>query len=308
MSFNRTNFNKFIYFLQKESKQNGEHYSTHYINNFLKLAKHLDLFLGTNELKIYKHFVSDKDTVLPGDTLTPSKIKKLAHVRMKYSRMSKLKNQKMEALILFLGIVGSRIGETLQLQREWIQNNGHPTVYFPKQITKTKKERWCVIPKHLYKLLIALPENPDGTLFGLYDTSGINEDLKMRAEKCGIQKRVFCHLFRYSSINNKLEAGIPLEIVTAYHGHSTTTITYKYYARLQMQKAADIFYLYDPFFMSELDFEVISDRSFKSVEKLLEKKEYKKKTEYDPIGKLKLTKITYVEGGKTFIMTTSEPA
>jgi integrase/recombinase XerD len=261
LEWSRENFNAFIsYLLERRHKPS-------YINFYIKVAKHFDRFLKTSELEGYTYFKENHDSLV--ETLTPEEITALAECRVKYVRLKKEKSLRMRALILFLGIVGSRISETLSLKRTDLISNPHPMVYFRPEITKSGKGRYCVIPPYLYGLLLGLPESQ--TIFNLEETS-FNEDLKVRARKCNIKKRVYAHLFRHSSINNKLASGMPLELVTNYHGHASTATTYKYYIHLQQKQMVEALYMYDPFFKKGLTYDALCDRVKETVSRIVDKR------------------------------------
>ena len=259
----RKTFNIFIY----ELKQTG--YSPSYLNNFIKLAKHIFKYLSSEELKDYSYFPTESPEE---DPLSPQEIVKLAEIPMKYTRY-KPRRPKYKALIYFLGNVGSRIEETLKLEWKDLQENPLYLVHFRAENTKTKKNRYCPIPKWLYQMLIKLPHESE-LVFNRLERSNFNEDLKVRATKCGIKKNVHPHLFRDSSINNKLACGVPLEQVTAYHGHTTTNTTYKYYVRIKAKQLAQSLYSLDPAYQSEQTLEMIAQKYKEDLDKTINKKKF----------------------------------
>lgn len=274
LEFNRENFNQFIsYLLEKDHKKT-------YINNFIKCAKHLDRYLKKGELADYTYFKEPERLV---DYLTPEEINKLALVKVKYHRLRQERNLKMKALVFFLGSVGARISETLSLRLGDLTSTPEPMVYFRAETTKNNKARYCIIPNWLYKELLSLPREGK-EVFDL-DETGIKHDLKERARLCKITKNVYPHVFRHSSINNKLSAGMPLEIVTAYHGHASTSVTYKYYVQIQQKQMADFLYMYDPFFKKGLSFDSLCQKVKSSIDKLVDPKIYNYRIE-ETQGKL----------------------
>lgn len=257
LDFTRANFNAYVSYLKEKN------YKATYINTFIKFAKHLDSYLQTKALTDYTYF---KESEKVTECLTPEEISKLALCRIKYIRLKKEKAARMKALIFFLGCVGSRIEETLALRKADLSMEKDPLVYFrPETVKGRVKGRYCVIPQWLYKLLLDLPDA--NTLFGI-DKTVVIHDLKARAIKCGIKKNVYPHLFRHSSINNKLQAGMPLELVTSYHGHASTTTTYKYYIHIQQKQMAEVLYMYDPFFKQGLTFEMLGNKVTESVKRI----------------------------------------
>lgn len=257
--FNRKEFNIFIY----EFKKTG--YSNSYLNNFIKLAKHIARYLEiSDQFKDYSYFNEESPLEEP---LTPKEITKLAEVSIRYHRF-KNRKEKHKALIHFLGNVGSRIDESLKLEWSDLVTTPFCMVHFRAQITKTKKERFCPIPHWLYEILWSLPRE-NQFVFSKIDAANFRRDLKLRAEKCNIKKDVHPHLFRDSSINNKLYFGMPLELVTAYHGHSTTNTTYKYYVRIKTKQLAQSLYNIDPAFKDDQNFENVSEACKQGIEKVI---------------------------------------
>jgi integrase len=256
--FNAQNFSIFL----SEAEKSGK--SPSYQNNCLKLIKHMAHYLGTQEFDDFRYV--DEVVTEPEYILTPLEIDKLAEVSMVYKRF-KNRRAKHKALIYFLGNVGSRIDETIHL--EWTDLVAFPVamVHFRKEITKTKKERWCPIPKWLYQLLIDLPRD-NQYIFSKIEASNFRADLTSRCIKCKIH-RVTPHSFRDSSINNKLAYGMPLEEVTAYHGHSTTNTTYKYYIKIKAQQLAQSLIFCDPAFKNDQTYETMIDAVQIAVEKII---------------------------------------
>jgi integrase len=257
--FNRQNFNSFIYSLTESKFKNS------YINCFIKLGKHIDRYFKLNELADYTYFKENREKT--NEPLTPREIRRLAEVRIKYTRDRDLLNQRYKTLIYFLGVVGSRITETLLLTKECLTSGPTPMVNFPAETTKSFKDRSCPIPKWLYQMLMELPDAD--TLFGIKDRSNVSDDLKKRAIACKIEKRVHPHLFRDSSINNQLDDDIPLEEVTQFHGHASTAVTFKYYTRIKLKKIADNLNNNYSFYKEEQTVEEIAERSKRAIEKII---------------------------------------
>jgi len=247
--FTRSNF---TLFLEDREKINGDKNPT--LNNCIKFVKHLAKYVSNkyqiNELydqfKDYTYF--EDDPVQPTNYLTHAQIARLAETRIKYFRY-KNKKYKNKALIYFLGHVGSRIDETLKLEWRDIIYDDIPMIHFRKEITKTKKERFCAIPKWLLKMISKLPRDNE-KIFSV-DLWRFREDLVLRGELCKIPFRVTPHTFRDSSINNKLTAGMPIQEVAEYHGHVNIETTFRYYTRIQAKKLAQSLRKYDPAFKDD---------------------------------------------------------
>ena len=245
--FTPNNFDRFLF----EGEKSGK--SSSWQNNFIKLVKHLAAYLGrSSEFADYKYL--DDHSGHPENVLTPEQIKAIAEVEMNY-RYSKNRNNKFPALIYFLANLGSRIGETLKLEWDDIKQDDVPMIHFRKEITKTAKERFVPIPKWLLKMVLELPHD-NKFIFSLMDPSNIRKELALRAKMAGISFPVTPHTFRDSSINNKLEFDIPLQEVTALHGHSTTNTTYKYYVKIQAKNLARNLNKHDPAYFEDQTFDI----------------------------------------------------
>lgn len=221
VEFNRENFNQFIY----KSKEHG--YSISYINNFIKIAKLVDRYYKLNEVMDYTYFPEIKS--VPLVIITPEEIEALANVHIHYQKMNEYINARQKALILFLGTTGCRIGEALNLTF----NDLYPTppccVF---RDTKTNEDRTVPLSQSLYDLLQELPHM--GTYVFMSGRgkqlvqNPINNDLKVRCKALGIEKNVYCHLFRHSYITTMLENGVDVSDVGVIVGHRDPKTTMRY--------------------------------------------------------------------------------
>lgn len=209
--FTRQTFNGFIYFLKTKG------YKESYINNFIKLGKHVAAYMGKNDLKDYTYYKEKKNNYI--QLLTPQEITLLAKAVLPYSQE---KNMRMQALIYLLGRTGCRINEALSLTRDDIFDT---FVLF--RDTKNGDDRKVPIFTHMRQMLLSLPQTSD-TVFAI-SPQKVNEDLKRRARYCGIQKRVYAHLFRHSYINEMVtNLRTPLHIVQEVVGHKSLESTQRY--------------------------------------------------------------------------------
>lgn len=262
--FDATNFDAFIYY---EVDKAGKSASTY--NNYLKLVKHIASFLKIeSEFKDY-HF-RDDHTGAPERVITWEQITKLAECEIVYLRFKDRKD-KHKALIYFLGTVGSRIEETLNLEWRDIQQGETPIVHFRKEITKNNKERDCPIPQWLCNMLLNLPKESN-LIFHQIEATRFRQNLEERSKKVGLPFVIRPHDLRDSSINNKLEYGVALEKVTAYHGHATTNTTYRYYIRIQAKQMAQALYQKDPAFKNDQTFENLVEAVQGMIEGMLNSK------------------------------------
>lgn len=220
--FNRNNFNTFVADMRKQQ------YSASYINNMIKLAKHLDRFLHLNQLQDYTYFREKKAYTL--DVLSPKEIELLASVRLSYKKQAEYLNQRQHALIILIGTTGCRIGEALNLRFSDIHSS---PPYVILRDTKNGDDRVVPISQQLYDILLALPIKTEFVFSsgrsGMLETQQVNLDLKQRAEAVGIKKNVYAHLFRHSFVTTMLENGVDALDVGVIVGHRDpkTTLRYK---------------------------------------------------------------------------------
>lgn len=258
--FNQINFSSYLAQIEESGK------SASYENNAIKFVKHLSYYLGIpEEFRDFK-YVAER-TTKEKFTLTNQQIEKLAEAVIPYAHF-KDRKQKHRALIYFLGHIGSRIEETLLLEWRDIIDGDVPMIHFREETTKTKRERFCPIPRFLLDMIRELPQT-DARIFPKIDQSNFRVDLKKRCKKIGLDKNVTCHTFRDSSINNKLSYGVPIQEVASYHGHVNIATTYKYYAIIEAQKIAQTFYHLDPTFQQDQTFEMFIKARVEETEKKL---------------------------------------
>lgn len=256
--FTRDNFASFL----QDASVKG--LSASYQDNCLTLGKHIAVLLGCkDELEEFKY--SSEGYSEPEYICSRRDIEKITSVSVPYKRF-KDRKIKHPALIWFLWQVGSRIDETLQLEWRDIIIAPLPMIHFRKETTKTKRERYCPIPKDLLAMINRLPRT-NSNIFSLIDAANFRKDLATRCEKAKVPYKVTPHTLRDSSINNKLEYGMPFEQVSLYHGHSKIDTTYRFYTRIKAMQMATALYQFDPAFSSDLTYEQFVDNAEKEIRK-----------------------------------------
>ncbi len=219
--FDRENFNTFIQEL-REAK-----YSVSYINNFIKMAKHVDKYLKLNQLPDYTYFKENR--VWTGDTLTPEQIESIASVNLKYSKYSDFLNKRNRAIVLLLGTTGCRIEEAINLKSKDLHQS--PT-YIIFRDTKNNDDRVVPISSQLFEMLVELSANNECVFLSYKGkplrSQEINLDLKRRAKACSITIRVYNHLFRHSFITTMKEAGVDNADIAHIVGHRDPKTTARY--------------------------------------------------------------------------------
>jgi integrase/recombinase XerD len=151
------------------------------------------------------------------------------------------KGKQDELLILLLFETGLRISEALSITPRDIQEySGKPVLSI---LGKEKKGRLVSCPESLahriksyaYTKQIGL----DSRIFPI-NRKGAWQIIKVAAEKAGIQKRVFPHLFRHSDAIERLrQTGNP-KYLQLHLGHSSTVMTMRYLSTLSAEDALRI--------------------------------------------------------------------
>ena len=237
--FNREGLTDFLSMMEEKDLEFS------YLNNFIKTAKAIAKCFKIPGFDDYKYY--DVHLTRNFRVLTYEQIKQIAEKKMSYSRNEEEINYRMRCIIYFVGVMGTRGGETLKLQWENFLSDPIPCVWFPEKITKTT-ERFCPLPQWLYGDILKLPRGD--TVFSLKNTQNLTRDIKARGEACGIENLTTRDL-RRSSVNNKLRAGVDLDIVGKFHGHASPATTYRYYTVVEILQMSDNLTLCDPMFMQE---------------------------------------------------------
>lgn len=220
--YTRKNFVAFI------AEQVAKGLKNSYLNNFVKTARQIDKFLGTEEMKGYKELYEQQ--CAPKDLLTPDEIIQIASVRVNYRYDQKYINSRQELLILLLGMTGCRIDEALNLLSSDLHSTPTHVVF---RDTKNGDNRCVPISHDLYSKLVDLEKKSDYVFAGNRGTKlcqqTINNDLKTRAKLCGINKRVYSHLFRHSFCTEMVDLGVNLLALAKITGHHDLQSLMTYY-------------------------------------------------------------------------------
>jgi len=238
---NRETFNRFIDVLK-----NQEHYSNNYINNFIKVAKNLDRWLGIGELLDYTYF--NKTPLQEVEVLSPEEIAALVQPRK--NAQERIVTQKMySAVIWFLATTGCRVNEALDLT--WNKVFDYPPacefVY-----TKNGENRRIPLSDTTYRVMQSLgtqhaPQNKTSKyVFTSIDgyrlnSESVGDEIKARAEIAGIKRNIYSHIFRHSYITELIKIGVPIAHIARLVGHKEiqTTMSYTHLALTELADMAD---------------------------------------------------------------------
>lgn len=141
-------------------------------------------------------------------------------------------NLKHKSILSLLYSCGLRVGEVVALK---ISDIDSKRMIVNIRDAKGGKDR--IVPLHpdLLHLLRAYFKqfNPIDYLFNgqtkpQYTVKSIEQLVHTYAQKAGIKKRVYPHLFRHSSFTNMLEGGVDMSVIQKVAGHSSIKTTQLY--------------------------------------------------------------------------------
>jgi integrase len=149
-----------------------------------------------------------------------------------------------KTLTMFIAYTGCRFSEAANLKINNLDLSAGRATFIE---TKTNENRTTYFTEPLISNLKSLIKNRDLNTYVFENSKGrvhpqdfIN-DLRRRAEKAEITKRVYPHLLRHSYITHMLESGVPITEVATLVGHrdiQTTYSTYMHLADQTLKKAA----------------------------------------------------------------------
>jgi integrase/recombinase XerC len=187
------------------------------------------------------HAPANKGRKLPGEVLTAQEI--LALIRACGRGPSGVRNA---ALIAVLFGAGLRVSEALDLRPSDLDaRNGTVRVRHGKgdrsrtvaldASAQAFVERWLTVRSQIglngRQPLFCTISRGDG--FGSrIDTSYVRRLLPRLAAKAGIERRVHPHALRHSFATALAYEGKPLPVITAQLGHSSTSVTDRYLAKI----------------------------------------------------------------------------
>lgn len=266
--FNRESFGLVL----MQMKQKG--YSNAYLNNLIKMAKHLNGFfllrygadLGLSD---YTYFRKERTII---DPLTVSEIKALAEVKIPYRYLPEETNEKYRTLIYTLAMTGARINEVLSLKKNHVFNT-HVVFYG----SKIGDERMVPINKFLYDLLtVQMNKSESDLVFSnkgkmIHDTT-TNADFKRRAEVIGLNKRVYNHIFRHSFVVQMLKEKVSLVHISRILGHRSLE-SVNNYSHLLLQDLEDAMNSH-PMMRQGQTFEQLKEKVKSAVERAISGTQY----------------------------------
>ncbi len=233
----KENVEKFYLYLKKQKKLNNNSLNTynfafrHLVDYSKDRGFPFDFFDGFNSFKKVK-----PDIII----LTIEEIDRIINTKLEYGDqygkdMSFL-DFRYRTLVMFLAETGCRHGEALKLLVKRVDIDAGRATFVN---TKTNENRSVYITDPLKSSLAKLIEGrkPDDHVFRnsrevQVRESDFSQDLKRRAEKAGVTKRVHPHIFRHCYATHMLEAGVPETQVASLGGWKDIRTLYEVYAHL----------------------------------------------------------------------------
>lgn len=235
------------YFLELKSRGLKNNSLNTYYFVFRQLRDYCrDRELPYNFLDGFKSFKKTKPDII---IFTTEEIQAILNTSLEYGKFrgkdTSFLDFRYRTLTMFLAYTGCRYGEAAELRIKRLDISAGKAIFIQ---TKTNENRTVYFTEPLksnLKILIARKNSDDFVFRNSVEkqihVNDYSEDLKKRAIKAGIIKRVFPHNFRHSYITHLLEAGVPITEVASLVGHKdiqTTYSTYMHLADQTLQRAA----------------------------------------------------------------------
>lgn len=141
-------------------------------------------------------------------------------------------NRKHRAIMALLYGCGLRVSEVINLKPEHIDSS---RMIINVIQGKGKRDRQVMLPKELLSLLREYYKEyrPKEYLFNgqsepRYSSRSINNFLKDYAQKAGVNKRIYAHLYRHCSFTHLVENGTDISLIQKLAGHSDVKTTLLY--------------------------------------------------------------------------------
>lgn len=220
--FTKENFNDFIAHLE------SRHASPSYINNYIKMAKHIDKFLKLNQMGDYTYFFEKENK--DKQPFTEEEVNKISEVVLPYQKASQELNYRDKVLIQFAFLTGFRKSEIRNLTWDDVRNA--PIPHIIARDTKNHEDHHLAVCQALYDMVMRLPHKSE-YVFTTYRGSQISETevnvmLKKRTSVCKINKNATMHVLRYSRGTDLWRKGFGKDQIAKYLNHKNINTTSRY--------------------------------------------------------------------------------
>lgn len=236
LELGKLSFEKFLYELRERKLGNAA------LNTYIQAIRHLDSFCKDRDLPAgftegIEGLPKTRSEII---ILSIDEINRLCSIRLQYKNRNGVDcgelDLKYRTLINFLSLTGCRFEEAASLQIKRIDiTNGRATLVN----TKNKDNRYIYFNGPIKEDLSNLIKNkkPEELVFtnskGNHVLDGdFNIDLRLRAKKAGITKRVHAHLLRHSWATHMYVAGVDIATLATLLGHRDVQTTFDTYVHL----------------------------------------------------------------------------
>lgn len=233
---NNHSIETFLFQLKEQGLSNAA------LNTYIQTLNHLDGFCRDRGLSAgFVEGIKTLPKIRPEIIiLSVEEIKRLINTPLEYKNRNGVDcsdlDKKYRTLTHFLALTGCRFEEAASLKVKRLDiSNGIATLVN----TKNKDNRYVYfngsIKDDLYYL--TKDKNPEDLVFtnsrGQHVNAGdFNNDLRLRAKKSGITKRVHAHLLRHSLATQLLLSGVDITMVATLLGHRDVQTTFENYVHL----------------------------------------------------------------------------
>lgn len=227
---------EFFYQLKKKGFKNNTLntyvFTFRYIQEYLKdRGKESSFFDG------FESFKKNKSVI---EILTPEEVERLLNTNLEFGSFRgkdcQFLDEIYKTLMMFLAFTGSRFDETTSLRVKHLDLSAGKARF---ENTKNKEIHHVYFTEPLISRLSELIEgkgNDDLVFTNVMGKKIHPQDfvvtLKERAEKAGIRKRVYPHLFRHSFATHLLTSGVDITLVASLLNHKDIQTTFNNYVHL----------------------------------------------------------------------------
>lgn len=241
----KENVEKFFLELKQKGLKNNSLNTYYFVFRQLKQYS-IDRGLPNNFLEGFSSFRKTKPDII---IFTQEEIEKILNTPLLYGKLHgkdcSFLDFRYRTLTMFLAFTGCRFMEAGSLKNKRIDLSAGRATFIN---TKTNSNRSVYFTEPLKGNLAKLMEGRGSEDYVFRNSqekpiqvTDFSNDLKKRAKKAGITKRVFPHNFRHSYATHMLESGVPITEVATLLGHKDIQTTYDNYMHLAdktLQRAA----------------------------------------------------------------------
>lgn len=237
---NKETIEEFFFYLRQIGRNNNTlntyYFTLRYIQDYLQdRGRPIQLLDGMQA------FTKVKPLII---ILTPDEVERVVNTPLSYGKWAKFSAEEVtnklgfmyQTVTMFLAYTGCRFGEAASLKVKLLDLEAGKATFIE---TKNKEIRHAHITEPLISRLRKLTEGkePEDLVFTSMKGSKMHPqdfitDLKKRAKKAGITKRVHPHLFRHSFGTQLIMSGVDITMVASILGHKDIQTTYDNYVHL----------------------------------------------------------------------------